>query len=91
MAMDAAQLPRVLPDVGLAVINTNYSLLAGLHPHKDALILEDNDSPYANIVVVRAGFENDPRVSQLVEALQSPAVIDKADSLFQGQAIKAWK
>lgn len=90
IAMDAAQLPRVLPDVGLAVINTNYSLLAGLVPSKHALLLEDSDSPYANIVVVREGFEQDPRVAQLVEALQSPAVLDKAHELFQGQAIPAW-
>jgi D-methionine transport system substrate-binding protein len=90
ISMDAAQLPRVLPDVGLAVINTNYSLLAGLHPNKHSLLLEDHESPYANIVVVKAGFEHDPRVLQLVEALQSPPVIQKADELFQGQAIKAW-
>lgn len=90
IALDAAQLPRALPDVGLAVINTNYSLLAGLVPSKHALLLEDHDSPYANIVVVRAGFENDPRVLQLVEALHAPAVLDKANELFQGQAIPAW-
>ncbi|MFI4955578.1 MAG: MetQ/NlpA family ABC transporter substrate-binding protein [Gammaproteobacteria bacterium] len=89
--LDAAQLPRALPDVGLAVINTNYSLLAGLVPSKHALLLEDHESPYANIVVVRAGFENDPRVAQLVEALHAPAVLDKANELFQGQAIPAWR
>lgn len=89
--LDAAQLPRVLPDVGLAVINTNYSLLAGLVPSKHALLLEDKDSPYANIVVVRSGFENDPRVKQLVEALHAPAVLQKANELFQGQALPAWE
>lgn len=91
VAMDAAQLARVLPDVGLAVINTNYSLLAGLVPSQHALLLESSDSPYANIVVVRAGFANDPRVAQLLEALQSKAVLEKANELFQGQAVPAWK
>lgn len=91
MTMSAAQLPRVLPDVGLAVINTNYGLLAGLKPSEDALMLEDHDSPYANIVVVRREFVEDPRVAQLVEALQSPAVLAKSKELFQGQAIPAWK
>ena len=32
--------------------NGNYALEAGLVPTKDSLILEDKDSPYANIVAV---------------------------------------
>lgn len=88
--LDAAQLPRVLKDVDIAVINTNYSLLAGLLPSRDALAVESADSPYANVVVVKAGHENDPRIQILLDALHSKAVRDKADELFQGQAIPAW-
>ncbi len=89
IALEAAQLPRVLPDVGLAVINTNYSLMGGLLPSRDALLTEDQHSPYANVVVVRQGFEKDARVKALVEALHSQAVLEKAEELFQGQAIPA--
>src|SRR5690606_24934454 len=51
--MDAAQLPRVLPDVAAAVINTTFALPAGLNPSRDALFTETKDSPYANIIVIR--------------------------------------
>lgn len=51
--LDAAGLPRVLPDVTLAAINTNYAIPAGLLPSRDALIIESKDSPYANVLVIR--------------------------------------
>ena len=46
--LDAAQLPRTLDEVDAAVINTNYALEGGLNPVKDALVIEDKDSPYTN-------------------------------------------
>ena len=61
-------MPRVLPDVALAVINTNYAIPAGLMPQptqganrtaKDALLVEGTDSLYANLVVVRARQQDD--------------------------------
>lgn len=89
--IDASQLPRALPDVDLAVINTNYVMLAGLLPSRDALLIENASAPYANLIVVRHGSENDPRVKQLLDALHSPEVVARADALFKGQAIAAWK
>ena len=88
--LDAAQTARSLPDVDLAIINTNYAIPAGLSPTKDALFLEDKNSPYANIIVVRQNEINDPRVKQLVAAFQSDDVLHKANTLFNGQAIPAW-
>ncbi len=57
--MDAALLPRVLPDVSIAVIPANFALQGKLSPCEDALVLECEDSPYANIVVIREGDENE--------------------------------
>ena len=88
--LDAAQLPRVLPDVDLAVINTNFAVPAGLTPSNDALFLEDKDSPYANIVVVRQADKDDPKIALLIKALQSEEVLQKAKELFHDQAIVAW-
>lgn len=88
--LDAAQLPRVLADVDLAAINTNYAMVAGLIPSRDALLLESKDSPYANVVVVRADDSQDPKYAKLLLALHSPEVLNKASDLFQGQAIPAW-
>lgn len=89
--LDAAQLARSLDDVNIAVINTNYAIPAGLSPTKDAILHEDSDSPYANIVVVRENELNDPRVKQLVAAIQSPEVLKAAQEIFNGQAIAAWQ
>lgn len=88
--LDAAQLPRVLVDVDLAVINTNYAMLAGLLPSRDALFIESANSPYANIVVIRTQDKNKPKYNKFMEALHSSEVVSRANKLFQGQAIKAW-
>ena len=40
--LDAAELPRTLDDVALAVINSNYAVAAGLSPEKNAIFLEDS-------------------------------------------------
>ena len=88
--LDAAQLPRILADVDLAVINTNYAIPAGLLPTRDALMTEGVDSLYANIIVVREQDKDNEHLQQLVTAFQSPEVIAKADHLFAKQAIKAW-
>lgn len=89
--LDAAQLPRILSDVDYAVINTNYSLTAGLLPSRDALIIEDANSPYANVIVVREDNLNEDNIRLFVKAFQSKAVTEKAEVLFEGQAIPAWK
>ncbi len=88
--MNAAQLPRSLEDLSLAAINTNYAVAVHLLPHKDALALESTDSPYANIVVVREGEETQLKFHQLLKALHSTAVQEKAKTLFSEQALPAW-
>lgn len=70
--------------------STNYSLAAGLLPSQDALFMESKDSPYANLVVVRKGFEHDPRLQKFLTALHSDTVKQKAQELFQREAILAW-
>ncbi|UIJ44624.1 MetQ/NlpA family ABC transporter substrate-binding protein [Sphingomonas cannabina] len=72
--IEAATLPRVLDQVDLALINTNYALDAGLNPTRDALAIEGKDSPYVNYVVGLESERNDPRVQKLVTALRSPEV-----------------
>jgi D-methionine transport system substrate-binding protein len=89
--LDAAQLPRILNDVDIAAVNTNYALVAGLLPSRDALFIEGTDSPYANIVVIRAEDKDNPKYKKLMDAIHSPEVIAKAKKLFQGQAIPAWQ
>lgn len=72
--VDAALLPRTLEDTDLALIPTNYALQAALNPTRDALLLEDADSPYANVVAVRIGDANRADIRALVAALKSEKV-----------------
>jgi D-methionine transport system substrate-binding protein len=88
--MDAAQLPRVLPDVDAAVINTTFALPAGLTPSRDALFTEDKDSPYANIIVIRSDSPKKVQLELFVKALNSDEVKTKAKTLFGDAAIPAW-
>lgn len=90
--MDAAQLPRILPDVDAAVINTSFALPAGLHPSKDTIYLEGKDSPYANLIVVKQNSPKKEKLLLFVKALNSEAVREKARELFgEDGAIAAWK
>lgn len=89
--LDAAQLARSLADVDIAMINTNYAIPAGLSPTKDAIFYEGSDSPYANIIVVREDEANNSNIKELVQAIQSSAVLKKAEEIFKGQAIPAWQ
>jgi D-methionine transport system substrate-binding protein len=89
--IDAAQLPRVLNDVALAVINSTYAIPAGLSPEKDAIFLENKDSPYSNLIVVRRADAHNPKFMTFVKAMHSEAVLDKAKELFHDSAIPAWR
>ena len=69
--LDPSMLPRVISDVDIAVINTNYVLQAGLNPLKDALFLEDKKSPYVNILVTKKGKEREIGILKLAKELRS--------------------
>lgn len=72
--LEAAQLPRTLVDVTASVINTNFASEAGLVPSRDAIVIEDKDSPYANVIAVREDNKNDDKIKALVKAVHSPEV-----------------
>ncbi len=72
--VEAASVPRILPDVDAAIINGNYAIPAGLNASKDGLFVEGADSPYVNVVAVKTGRENDEAIKALVKALQSAKV-----------------
>lgn len=88
--VEAAQLPRALDDVDAAVINSNYALTAKLNPTKDAIAIESKDSPYANVVVVRAGDENRPELQKLKNALLTPEVKKFLEEKYQGAVVPAF-
>jgi len=88
--LEAATLPRVLPDVDMALINTNYALEAGLNPVNDALFIEGEDSPYANLVATTEARKNDPAVQKLVKALQTDEVRNFIKEKYKGSIVPAF-
>jgi D-methionine transport system substrate-binding protein len=89
--IEAAQLPRTLEDTDLSVINGNYAIESGLTPSKDALALESGENnPNANLLVVRTGDEDDPRVQKLDKLLHSPEVKKFIEDKYQGAVLAAF-
>ena len=85
--VEAAQLPNVLKDVDYAVINSNYAIPANLNPVKDSLLIEDSASSYGNILAVKEGNENSPKIKALKAALESKKVADFINSKYEGAVI----
>jgi D-methionine transport system substrate-binding protein len=88
--LEAATLPRVLDDVDLALINTNYALAAGLAPRRDALFIESSDSPYANLLAARPDNVSSPALRKLVAALRSPAAKRFIQEKYHGAVVAAF-
>lgn len=88
--LDAASLPRSLPDADIAVINTNVALEAGPAPGADALALEDAaDNPYANVLVVRSGDQTSDDVATLADLLTSDEVAAFIQDTSDGAVVPA--
>jgi len=86
--LEPAQLPRSLDDVAAAVINNNYAQDAGLSPTKNAILLESaKDNPYANLLAVKKGNEDDPRVKKLAKLLTSSEVKKFILDKYQGSVL----
>lgn len=60
----------------LVAINANFAYGAGLNPVKDAVLLEKDTSPYANILAVRTADKDDARIKKLVKVLHEKDVQD---------------
>jgi len=88
--VEAATLPRVLGEVDLAMINTNYALEADLVPTKDALFIEGNDSPYVNILVARPDNKDSEAIQKLAAALRSPEVKKFIEETYKGAIVAAF-
>lgn len=89
--IEAAQIPRSLKDVDIAVVNGNYALQAGLKVNKDALATEDADSvgakTYGNIVAVKKGNEKLAVTKALIKALKSDTVKKYINDKYDGAVV----
>ena len=85
--LEAASVPRALEDVDAAVINGNYAIPAGFNISTDAIILEGKESDYVNIIAVKEGNENLPKIQALVKALNSVEVKKYIEETYPDGAV----
>ena len=88
--LDAAQLPRSLEDVALAIINTTYASSIDLTPQKDGIFVEDKESPYVNLIVSRQDNLQAEKVQNFIKAYQTEEVYQAASDIFHGGVVKGW-
>ena len=81
--VEAALVPNTLPDVDYAIINGNYALAAELPA---ALLYENAESPYVNVVSVNEADQDSDKAKALAAAVLSQKVVDYFAS-YEGQAI----
>ncbi len=88
--MEAAQLPRSLDSLDVAVINGNYAIQAGLKV-ADALAIESAEgtagTAYVNVLTVKEGNEDNEAIKALVEALQSDEVKKFMEDTYAGAVV----
>ena len=88
--LEAAQIPRSLGDVDIAVINGNYAISAGLNL-SDALAKEEADSlaakTYANIIAVRAEDKDSEKTKAIMKVLVSPKAVEFIDKTYKGAVV----
>ncbi|MHB9754909.1 MetQ/NlpA family ABC transporter substrate-binding protein [Streptomyces sp. BYX5S] len=89
--VEAAQTPRSLKDVDAAVINGNYAIGADLNPAKDALALESTENnEYNNVLAIKDGNQDDPRVKKLAKLLTSPEVKKFIEDKYKGSVLPSF-
>lgn len=88
--MEAAQLPRSLDSLDVAVVNGNYAIQAGLKV-SDALAIESAEgtagTAYVNVLTVKEGRENETAIQALAEAMKSQQVKDYITETYGGAVV----
>lgn len=89
--LEAAQVPRVIPEVAFVVMNGNYALQAGYSVANDSIAVEASDSDvtkaYVNVIAVKEGSENEEKITALVEALKSDEIRQYINDTYDGAVV----
>jgi len=71
-------------EADLVAINANFAVGIDLNPVKDNVLIEADNSPYVNIIAVRADDKDNKNIKKLVEVLHSQEVQDWILEEYQG-------
>lgn len=89
--LEAAQIPRVVPEMAYVVMNGNYALEAGYSVAKDALAYETTDSEaaktYVNVIAVKEGNEENEAIKALVDVLKSDEIKNYINETYDGAVV----
>ncbi|MDS9472598.1 MetQ/NlpA family ABC transporter substrate-binding protein [Sporosarcina pasteurii] len=88
--LDSAQIARQLDELDAAAINTNFAIEYGLSPSEDSIFSETSDSPYVNLIAVRAESKDDEVVQQFIDIYRSEEVKKFIEENFDGSIIPSW-
>lgn len=88
--LEAAQIPRQLDEVTAAAINTNFAIDNGYTPAEDAIYLESVDSPWVNLIAIRAEDKDNPAIEKLIEAYHTDEVKEFIEEKYPGSLVPAW-
>lgn len=69
------------------LINSNFALDHGINPMKEAIALEDAESPYVNIIAVRSEDKDNPAIKSLMEVLTSTEIQDFIVEEWDGSVV----
>ena len=89
--IESAQLIRVLDECDLAIVDTNYALVAGLNPMKDSIIHEDTNSDYVCVLAVKKENESSAKTKALLKAMQSKKMREYLNTHFKDVLIPSFK
>lgn len=93
LKIDAKTAPEMLVQMykneegDAVVINSNFAIDAGLTPTKDAIALEDKDSPYVNVIAVKKENKDNKAVKKLVDVLHSKEIQDYINEEWKGSVV----
>ena len=89
--LEAAQVSRVKDEVTFVVLNGNYALEAGFSVAHDAVAYETSASTaaktYVNVLVVKAGNENNEGIQALVKVLKSDEIKRFITDTYDGAVV----
>jgi D-methionine transport system substrate-binding protein len=71
---DATVMARDIDETTASVIGSKYAVEANIMPVRDALLLEDNDSPHTVVVAARKDDADKPEIRALAKAINSQEV-----------------
>ena len=93
--VEAAQTPRLLEDVAVALINGGHAVDAGFNPKEDSIYLEEvkegSENPYINVIVARTEDKDNEVYKKVVEEFRSDEVAKVIEEVYKGAYIPTWK